>query len=196
MAEIALVSARKSRLENLADNGDEKPSRPSIGGEPRAILSTAQIGITLIAILTGYYSGEKFSANLKPYVDKIPLLRPYSAGISTALILIIVTLISIIFGELIPKRIGLLRAERIARSVAAPVRFLSRVTHPIVWLLNNSSNLFFRFFQIKPSQEDNVTEEEIKAIISEGTEQEQLKKQSRKSSKEFSTSETGILLRS
>ncbi|MDR3712208.1 MAG: hemolysin family protein [Puia sp.] len=172
MAEIALVSARKSRLESLADKGDEQAkSALNLAENPELFLSTAQIGITLIAILTGYYSGEKFSANLKPYVEKIVLLRPYADGISTALILIIVTLISIIFGELIPKRIGLLRAERIARSVAAPVRFLSKVTHPIVWLLNNSSNLFFRFFNIKPSQEDNVTEEEIKAIISEGTEQ-------------------------
>jgi putative hemolysin len=172
MAEIALVSARKSRLESLADKGDEQAkSALNLAENPELFLSTAQIGITLIAILTGYYSGEKFSADLKPYIEKIPLLRPYAGGISTALILITVTLISIIFGELIPKRFGLLRAERIARVVAAPVRFLSKVTHPIVWLLNNSSNLFFRFFNIKPSQEDNVTEEEIKAIISEGTEQ-------------------------
>ncbi len=172
MAEIALVSARKSRLESLADKGDEQAkSALNLAENPELFLSTAQIGITLIAILTGYYSGEKFSADLKPYIEKIPLLRPYAGGISTALILIIVTLISIIFGELIPKRFGLLRAERIALVVAAPVRFLSKVTHPIVWLLNNSSNLFFRFFKIKPSQEDNVTEEEIKAIISEGTEQ-------------------------
>ena len=156
----------------MADKGDEQAkSALNLAENPELFLSTAQIGITLIAILTGYYSGEKFSANLKPYIEKITLLRPYAANLSTALILVSVTLLSIIFGELIPKRIGLLRAERIARLVAAPVRFLSKVTHPIVWLLNNSSNLFFRFFNIKSSQEDNVTEEEIKAIISEGTEQ-------------------------
>ncbi|HXB94747.1 MAG TPA: hemolysin family protein, partial [Puia sp.] len=102
---------------------------------------------------------------------KIAFLRPYAANISTALILVIVTLLSIIFGELIPKRIGLLRAEQIARLVARPVRTLSLITHPIVWLLNKSTNLFFKFFAITPSEDSNVTEDEIKAIINEGTEQ-------------------------
>lgn len=172
MAEIALVSARKSRLENLADNGDEKArSALKLSENPELFLSTAQIGITLIAILTGFYSGEKFSADLTPYLAKISFLRPYAANISTALILVFVTLLSIIFGELIPKRIGLLRAEQIARLVARPVRTLSLITYPIIWLLNNSSNLFFRFFQIKPSEDSAVTEDEIKAIINEGTEQ-------------------------
>jgi putative hemolysin len=172
MAEISLVSARKSRLENLADNGDEKArSALKLAENPELFLSTAQIGITLIAILTGFYSGEKFSSDLTPYLAKIAIIRPYAANISTALILVFVTLLSIIFGELIPKRIGLLRAEQLARLVARPVRTLSLVTYPIVWLLNNSSNLFFRFFQIKPSEDSNVTEDEIKAIINEGTEQ-------------------------
>src|SRR6201995_5119344 len=149
MAEIALVSARKSRLENLADNGDDKArSALKLAENPELFLSTAQIGITLIAILTGFYSGEKFSADLQPYLEKIPFLRHYAANLSTALILVLVTLLSIIFGELIPKRIGLLRAEQIARMVARPVRVLSLVTYPIVWLLNNSSNIFFNFFKI------------------------------------------------
>jgi putative hemolysin len=172
MAEIALVSARKSRLENLADKGDEKArSALKLAENPELFLSTAQIGITLIAILTGFYSGEKFSADLQPYLEKIPYLRHYAANLSTGLILVFVTLLTIIFGELIPKRIGLLRAERIARTVARPVRTLSLITHPIVWFLNTSSNLFFKFFQIKPSQDGAVTEDEIKAIINEGTEQ-------------------------
>jgi putative hemolysin len=172
MAEIALVSARKSRLENLADKGDEKArSALKLAEKPELFLSTAQIGITLIAILIGFYSGEKFSPNLQPYLEKIPYLRNYAANISTALILIFVTLLSIIFGELIPKRIGLLRAEQIARLVARPVRTLSLITHPIVWLVNGTSNLFFKFFQITPSEDSNVTEDEIKAIINEGTEQ-------------------------
>ena len=172
MAEIALVSARKTRLENLADNGDEKARHAlKLAENPELFLSTAQIGITLIAILTGFYSGEKFSADLTPYLAKIAIIRPYAANISTSLILVFVTLLTIIFGELIPKRIGLLRAEQIARLVARPVRILSLITYPIIWLLNNTSNLFFRFFQIKPSEESNVTEDEIKAIINEGTEQ-------------------------
>jgi putative hemolysin len=172
MAEIALVSARKSRLENLADNGDEKArSALKLAENPELFLSTAQIGITLIAILTGFYSGEKFRGDLQPYLEKIPFLHPYAENISTALILVMVTLLSIIFGELIPKRIGLLRAEQIARLVARPVRTLSLITYPIVWLLNNTSNLFFKFFPITPSTDGAVTEDEIKAIINEGTEQ-------------------------
>src|ERR1700760_3950924 len=172
MAEIALVSARKTRLENLSDNGDEKArSALRLAESPELFLSTAQIGITLVAILTGFYSGEKFSADLKPYIERISILKPYAGNISTGLILVFVTLLSITFGELIPKRIGLLRAEQIARLVARPVGILSLITHPIVWLLNNTSNLFFRFFQITPSEESTVTEDEIKAIINEGTEQ-------------------------
>ncbi len=172
MTEIALVSARKSRLEHLADEGDEKARAAlKLAENPELFLPTAQIGITLIAILTGFYSGEKFSADLQPYLEKIPYLRDYAANISTALILVFVTLLSIIFGELIPKRIGLLRSEQIARLVARPVRILSLITHPIVWLLNTTSNLFFRFFPITPSQDGAVTEDEIKAIINEGTEQ-------------------------
>src|SRR5580692_1234076 len=172
MAEISLVSARKSRLETLADKDDEKArSALKLSEHPELFLSTAQIFITLIAILTGFYSGEKFSADLQPYLEKIPFLRHAAADISTALILVFVTLASIIFGELIPKRIGLLRAEQIARLVARPVRTLSRITYPLVWLLNNTSNLFFKLFPISPSQDSAVTEDEIKAIINEGTEQ-------------------------
>src|SRR6185503_19203653 len=113
----------------------------------------------------------KFAANLTPYLERISYLHKYAADISTALILVAVTLLSIIFGELIPKRIGLLRAEQIARLVARPVRILSLITHPIVWLLNKTSNTFFKFFPITPSQDGAVTEDEIKAIINEGTEQ-------------------------
>jgi len=172
MAEIALVSVRKSRLEQLADKGDDKARAAlRLAENPELFLSTAQIGITLIAILTGFYSGEKFSAELQPYLERVSWLKHYAANLSTALILVCVTLLSIIFGELIPKRIGLLRAEQIARLVARPVGILSLITHPIVWLLNKSSNLFFRFFPISPSQDGAVTEDEIKAIIHEGAEQ-------------------------
>ena len=172
MAEISLVSARKSKLEDMSSTGDMKArSALNLAEKPGLFLSTSQIGITLIAILTGYYSGEKFSVYLKPYIEKIPWLHHYAANISTVLIVIIVTFLSILFGELIPKRIGLLMAERIARTVARPMRILSRIGYPIVALLNWLSNLFFVAFSIKPSTDSNVTEDEIKAIIHEGTEQ-------------------------
>src|SRR4029453_12233978 len=138
---------------------------------PEVFLSTAQIGITLVAILTGVYSGERFGVKLQPLVEKIGFLKPYAATISITLVVIIVTLLSIIFGELIPKRIGLLQAERIARLVARPMKFISRVTHPLVWLLNKTTNLFFRLFSINTQKDISVTEDEIRAIISEGTEQ-------------------------
>ncbi|HEY2350822.1 MAG TPA: hemolysin family protein [Puia sp.] len=172
MAEIALVSARKTKLEEMASKGDVKARAAlRLTENPELFLSTAQIGITLIAILTGYYSGEKFSEYLQPYIDKIHYLHPYAHSISTGLIVIIVTFLSILFGELIPKRIGLLKAERIARMVARPMKVFSQIGYPIVALLNWLSGIFFVLFSIKPSPEGDVTEDEIKAIINEGTEQ-------------------------
>jgi putative hemolysin len=172
MAEIALVSARKSKLEEMASKGDIKAKAAlRLTENPELFLSTAQIGITLIAILTGYYSGEKFSEDLQPYIDKIRYLHPYAHSISTGLIVIVVTFLSILFGELIPKRVGLLKAERIARIVARPMNIFSKIGYPIVALLNWLSGLFFILFSIKSSPEGDVTEDEIKAIINEGTEQ-------------------------
>lgn len=171
MSEIALVSARKSRLEHMADRGDSKAKNAlDLSYNPEIFLSAAQIGITLIAILTGVYSGEKFSGYLKPVFESIAFLQPYAQTISTTIVVIIVTFLTIVFGELIPKRIGLLKSEKIAIMMAAPMRVFAKMTHPIVWLLNKTSNLFFRLFNIKGSKDDSVTEEEIKAIINEGSE--------------------------
>lgn len=171
MSEIALVSARKARLENQANNGDEKAKEAlKLANNPQIFLSAVQIGITLISIVTGVYSGERFSSYLQPYVEKIPALYQYADTIATSIIVIFVTFMSIIFGELIPKRIGLLKAERISRMVALPMKYFARFTHPIVWLLNKISNFFFRLFNVHTVKEDSVTEEEIKAIINEGTE--------------------------
>ena len=171
MSEIALVSARKARLEGLANKGDEKAKRAlKLAENPEKFLSTAQIFITLIAILTGVYSGEKFSHHFQPFFERFDLTRPYSNTIATVLIVIIVTFLSIIVGELIPKRLGMLRAEKIARHVAAPMNVLSGLTYPIVWLLSAISNLVFKIFNIKKSSDSAVTEEEIKAMITEGSE--------------------------
>ena len=171
MSEIALVSARKSRLEHQAEKGDLKARKAlDLANNPEKFLSAAQIGITLIAILTGVYSGERFSRHLQPSIEKIDFLQPYAATFSTTIIVIIVTFLSIIFGELIPKQIGLLRAERISKLVAGPVNVFAVITHPIVWLLNKISKLFFRIFNIKRSKDDAITEEEIKTLITEGTE--------------------------
>jgi len=171
MSEIALVSARKPRLESMAEKGDKKASSAlKLSNNPELFLSAAQIGITLIAILTGVYSGERFGKQLAPAIEKIEFLRPYADTVATTIVVIIVTFLSIIFGELIPKRIGLLNAERISKLVAGPMGTFAKVTHPIVWLLNKTSNGFFKIFNIKKTRDETVTEEEIKAIISEGTE--------------------------
>ena len=116
MSEIALVSARKARLEGMAEKGDKKARNAlDLSNNPEIFLSAAQIGITLIAIFTGVYSGEKFSKQLQPFFDDITFLAPYAQTISTTVIVIIVTFLSIVFGELIPKRIGLISAERLRK---------------------------------------------------------------------------------
>ncbi len=171
MSEIALVSARKGRLEGMAAKGDLKAKKAlSLAENPEVFLSAAQIGITLVAIMTGLYSGEKFSDDLKPFVEKIAVFKPYAGTISTVVIVIIVTFLTIIFGELVPKRLGMLRAEKIARQVAGPMDLFSKFTHPIVWLLTRVSGFIFRLFNVKPATDNAVTEEEIKAMITEGSE--------------------------
>lgn len=171
MSEIALVSARKGRLEGLAAKGDDKAKAALVlANNPEKFLSTATIGITLIAILTGVYAEEKFSKLLSPFFEQISFTQKYANGIATTVVVILVTFISIIFGELIPKKFGLLRAEKIARSIAIPMNFLSTVMHPFVWLLSGITNLIFKIFNIKKASDSAVTEEEIKAMISEGSE--------------------------
>lgn len=171
MAEIALVSARKARLESQAEKGDINAQKAlQLSNNPEIFLSAVQIGITLISIFTGVYSGERFSQNLAPYIASVDFLAEYADTISTILIVVLVTFLSIVFGELIPKRIGLIRAEKIAKAVAVPVNVFARITHPFVWLLNRVSNLFFTIFNIRKGKDDAVTEEEIKTMITEGTE--------------------------
>ena len=171
MSEIALVSARKGRLESMANKGDEKAKRAlDLTSNPEKFLSTAQIGITLISILTGVYSGEKFGDGIKPYIERIDFLVPYADSISTGIVVVIVTFLSIIFGELIQKKFGLLRAEKITVAVAGPMNFLSKIGYPFVYSLSGITNLIFKLFNIKKATDSAVTEEEIKQMITEGSE--------------------------
>jgi putative hemolysin len=172
MSEIALISARKTRIESLSNKGDLKAKTAlKLIENPEEFLSTSQIGITLISILTGVYSGEKFSKQLSPYVEQINSIKPYAEEISTVMVVIAVTFLSIILGELIPKKMGLLRAEKIAVSVAGTINMISYLVHPFVWLLSRITNFIFRIFNIKKPSDHAVTEEEIKAMITEGSEQ-------------------------
>lgn len=171
MSEIALVSARKGRLEHLAEKGNKRAQRAlELSNHPELFLSAVQIGITLISILTGVYSGEKFSEDLLPHLIQQGIEPELADTLATLIIVVLVTFVSIIFGELIPKRIGLIRAEKLAMAVAGPMRVFAQITYPFVWLLNSSSTLFFKIFKIRKSTNDAITEEEIKTLITEGTE--------------------------
>jgi len=171
LGEIALISARKSRMESLANKGDLKAKAAlMLIDHPERFLSTAQIGMTGIAILTGVYSGEKFGKDLEPFIQQIPALERYAASLSTTIVVVIVTFLSIIFGELIPKKLGLMQAEKIARIAAGPMNIISKIVYPFVWFLSNFTNLIFKIFGIKKPSDNAVTEEEIKMMISEGSE--------------------------
>jgi putative hemolysin len=134
MSEIALVSARKGRLEAMAAKGDAKAKAAlELANNPEKFLSTATIGITLISILVGVFAEDKFSKMLTPYFQKFASTEKYAETIATTLVVLGVTFLTIIFGELLPKKIGLLRAEKIARAVAIPMNTLSTLVHPLVW---------------------------------------------------------------
>ena len=169
MSEIALVSARKARLELDAKRGNKSAQTAlKLAGEPDRFLSTIQIGITLIGILTGLYSGEAFAYNLAEVVRHVPVLEPYALGVSKTIIVILVTYLTLIMGELVPKRIGMGYAERVSMLVAKPMYFLSKLALPFVWLLSKSTSLVIKITGIKANEENKVTEEEIKAIVKEG----------------------------
>jgi len=171
MSEMALVSAKKNRLEGSAAKGDIRSKTAlELKENPDIFLSTTQIYITLIVLLTGVYSGEKFGRHLQPYLEQINFIKPYAATISTVIIVILVTFLSILFGELVPKRIAIMRPEKIAKLVARPIKVLSSISFPIVWLLSTLNSGIFKLLNIRHNKENNVTEEEIKAMINEGSE--------------------------
>lgn len=171
MSETALISSKKNRLEAAVAKGDAKSKVAlNLKENPDIFLSTTQIYITLIAILTGVYSGDKFSVYLQPYIQKIDFLSEYSGTISTVIIVIIVTFLTILFGELVPKKIAIMRPEKIAKIVAGPITVLSSVSYPLVWVLSTLNAGIFRLFNIKEGNDSQVTEEEIKAMINEGSE--------------------------
>lgn len=171
MSEIALISARKNRLESAAKKGSQSAKTAlSLANSPNKFLSTVQIGITLIGILTGIFSGDKVTTDVQLYLESFESLRPYAANLSVGIVVVILTFFSLVLGELVPKRIGLNYPEKIAQLVAIPMRWISVVTAPFIWLLTISTESLLKLLMIKPNTEGKVTEEEIKAIIKEGTE--------------------------
>lgn len=171
MSEIALISARKSRLETSAKKGNPSAKTAlDLANSPNKFLSTVQIGITLIGILTGIYSGDKVTDDVRLFLDQYDALQPYSANLSVGIVVVILTFFSLVLGELLPKRIGLNYPEAIAKAVAYPMKVVSIITAPFIWLLTISTDSLLKLFRIRPTADGKVTEEEIKAIIKEGTE--------------------------
>ena len=171
MSEIALISARKNRLETAAKKGNTNAKVAlDLANSPNKFLSTVQIGITLIGILTGIYSGDKITNDVKFFIDSFETLKPYSDTISVGIVVLILTFFSLVLGELLPKRIGLNHPESIAKAVAVPMKIISQITAPFIWLLTISTEGLLKILKIKPTADGKVTEEEIKAIIKEGTE--------------------------
>jgi putative hemolysin len=171
MAEIALVSARKARLDAQADKGDVDAKRAlKLANHPDTFLSTIQIGITLVGVLTGIYSGGTFKEPLTSWLAQFAFIAPYAQTVATLIIVILLTYVSLVLGELVPKRIGLSNPEGIAKSVSVVMQSVTFIMYPFIWLLSASSHLIMRILRMKPN-DNQVTEEEIKAIISEGTEQ-------------------------
>lgn len=169
MSEIALVSARKSKLETAARNGDRQAEHAlALANSPNRFLSTVQIGITLIGILNGVFSGERITTDFQTYIEQFEALKPYAHSIAVGGVVLFITYLSLVLGELVPKRIGMSNPEGIAKFMATPMGWLSTLTSPFIWLLAQSSDLIMKLLRIKP-RDQAITEEEIKTIIQEGT---------------------------
>ncbi len=170
MSEIALVSSRKVRLQQLAKEGNKSAETAlRISEKPNHFLSTVQIGITLIGILAGALGGATLSEKLGALLAKINWLAPYSQGTAFAIIVLLTTYFSLVIGELIPKRLALNSPEKIAMLVAMPMKSISWLTSPIVRLLSASTDFGLRILGVEPSNDPIITEEEIKVLMKQGT---------------------------
>lgn len=170
MSEIAVVSARKTRLRQWAEEGNAKARAAlELANNPNQFLATIQIGITLVGILAGVFGGATIAKELTVILNDISWLAPYSHPLSLALVVVVIAYLSLIVGELVPKRLALNNPERLAMAIAAPMQVLSRVAYPAVHLLGLSTELLLRALGMRPSTEPLVTEEEIRALIEQGT---------------------------
>lgn len=173
MAEMAVVSARKTRIKNLAERGQKRAKVAlTLINDPSLCLSTVQIGITLVGILAGAFGGSTIALRLQDQLKMlhIPVLSIYAEGISVTFVVLIITYFSLVIGELVPKQLALRNADALAMFVARPMLALSKVTYPIAFLLSQSSNYLVRLFGTEPSNEPTITEDEIKLIIRQAAE--------------------------
>ncbi|MDH4066977.1 MAG: hemolysin family protein, partial [Acidobacteriota bacterium] len=169
MSEMAVVAARKVRLQQRAEDGDERARAAlNLANKPAQFLSTVQVGITLVGILTGAYGGATLAEQLAARIAIVPVLEPYASGIALAVVVAVIAFLSLVFGELVPKNLALTNPETIASWMARPMMLLARLGGPFVSLLTGTTHLVLRVFGIKGQAESFLTEEEIRAVISQG----------------------------
>ena len=171
LSEMAVVSARKVRLQQHAENGS-KGARTALAlaVQPTRFLSSVQIGITLIGILSGALGGATVAEALAAYFAQFPVLKPYSELIGVGIVVTVITFFSLVIGELVPKRLALNNPENIATIVAPVMQFVATITKPFVSVLSFSTEITLRLMGIKPASEPTVTEEEVKILINQGRE--------------------------
>jgi len=170
MSEAALVASRKAKLHQQANEGDKASSTAlKLMSDPNIFLSTIQIGITLIGVLSGAVGGATLSELLAAEFAKIPALQPYSKSLALGIVVMVITILSLWIGELVPKRLALHSPERIARAVARPMLFISKVFSPAIKILSSATNLVLRLMGVKASVESPITEEELQVLIAQGT---------------------------
>jgi putative hemolysin len=171
MSEIAVVSSRKARLQRMADDGlPGARSAMSLHDEPSGFLSTIQVGITTIGILSGIVGEGLLAAPLAVWLAQFGFIEPYAKGLAVAVVVALITYLSVVVGELVPKRLALLAPERIASVVARPMVWFARFSGPMVWLLSTSSNLLLRVFGARRNDDPPVTDDEIKVLMEQGAE--------------------------
>ena len=170
MSEIAVVSARKTRLQQQAQEGNKRAQVAlELANAPNQFLATIQLGITLVGIMAGAFGGATIAEELAGVLEQVPFLAPYSEVIGVGIVVLTITYFSLVIGELIPKRLGLNNAERVAARLAPFMRTLSRLASPLVRLLSLSTDLAMRLLRVRPKQETPVSEEEIKLLLQQGT---------------------------
>ncbi len=171
MSEFALVSAKRTRLKQMAEEGDAGAvAALELSGRLTSFLSTIQIGITLVGILAGAFGGATVAKGLAVYLGNFPAIAPYSNAVSITFVVLVITYLTLIFGELVPKQIALNKAEVIVSKVARTMLFLSTVAKPLVIILSMSTEAVLRIMRIQKISGSPVTEEEIKIMLEEGTE--------------------------
>ena len=170
MAEVALLTARRGKLQKMVESGDRQAAAAlELGEDPNRFLSTIQIGITTIGILNGVVAESALSAPLAVWLEDVGVAHSTSGWLASTLIVVMITYASIVLGELVPKRIGQSNPEPIARLVARPMLTLARIARPLVRLLSGSTQILLRLFGIRQSNNQVVTEEEIHALLEEGS---------------------------